>query len=89
LSEEDRDALTADADFASQVDRKHHSFNHRTDADGRFSMIALVPGALYRIMDRSTINEANKRKQVPKDFTVKAGETLDLGDILIEKPQAR
>jgi RNA polymerase sigma factor (sigma-70 family) len=89
LSEQDRDALTADADFASQVDRKHHSFDQRTDADGRFSMIALVPGALYRIMDRSTINEAKKGAPVPKDFTVKAGETLDLGDILIEKPQAR
>ncbi len=49
---------------------------------------ALIPGALYRISDYSIINDP-KGLQIRKDFTVKPGETLDLGDILIEKPPAR
>jgi hypothetical protein len=36
---------------------------------------------VYRLSDRSGPGK------VRKEFTVKPGETLDLGDILIEKPQ--
>ncbi len=43
----------------------------------------LIPGASYRVMDRS---DAGRGDQVRKDFTVKPGQTLDLGDILIETP---
>jgi len=42
-----------------------------------------------KIIDFSTVNDANKGIQLRKDFTVKPGETVDLGDILIEKPNAR
>jgi hypothetical protein len=58
-----------------------------TDAEGRISLPALIPGALYRIVDFSTGNDPDKGVQVRKDFTVKPAETVDLGDILIEKPQ--
>ena len=58
-----------------------------TDADGRITLPALIPGALYRISDCSTMNDRDKGVQVRKDFTVKPGETLDLGDILIENPK--
>jgi hypothetical protein len=37
--------------------------------------------------DSSTINDQDKGPQVRKEFTVKPGEILDLGDILIERPQ--
>ena len=67
-----------------QVDPKHYWRTHRlvTDADGRVTLPDLIPGTLYRISDFSP----SKGWQVRNDFTVKPGETLNLGDILIEKP---
>ena len=47
---------------------------------------ALIPGATYRIIDLTTAT-SETGPQLRKDFTVKPGETLDLGDILIEKPE--
>ena len=55
-----------------------------TDADGRITLPCLIPGALP---DQRLVDQDVKGVQVRKDFTVKPGETLDLGDILIEKPQ--
>jgi len=74
----------ADSAYVGNVDRKHYWNGPFTDADGRITLPDLIPGALYRITDNS--NQV-KGFQVRKDFTVKPGETLDLGDILIEKPQ--
>ena len=70
------------------VDPKHYQRPNGpvTDAEGRITLPDLIPGALYRISDWSTGNDPDKGVQVRKDFTVKPGETLDLGDILIEKP---
>jgi RNA polymerase sigma factor (sigma-70 family) len=87
FNEHDRTKLSADADLAANVDRKHHWNLPRTDANGGFTMVSLIPGALYRINDMSTNNDATKGIQLRKDFTVKPGQTLDLGDILIEKPR--
>jgi hypothetical protein len=83
-NKEDQAKLTADADFLANVDRKHYWDDPQIDADGRFTLISLIPGALYWISDFSTLN-AQKGAQIRKDFTVKPGETLDLGEILIEK----
>jgi len=54
-----------------------------SDALGRIAFPALVPGATYRLSIPGTTGT-----QPDKDFTVKPSETLDLGDILIEKPQS-
>ena len=89
LNERDRDELSADADFMANVDRKHYWDGPLTDAEGRVTLPDLIPGALYRIIDFSTVNDQDKGIQIRRDFTVKPGETLDLGDILIEKPQAQ
>jgi RNA polymerase sigma factor (sigma-70 family) len=86
-SERDRAQLSADADFMANVDRKHYWNLPRTDAQGGLTMVSLIPGALYRINDMSTVNDVNKGTQVRKDFSVRPGETVDLGDILIENPQ--
>ena len=83
-TKQDQAELTADADFLANVDRKHYWDDPNTDAEGRFTMISLIPGALYRISDFST-RGAEKGVQIRKEFTVKPGETVELGEILIEK----
>jgi hypothetical protein len=80
------DSLAAEGAYLGNIDRKHHPNNLTTDADGRVTLAALIPGALYRISDWSTVNVQGKGYQIRKDFTVKPGETLDLGEILVEKP---
>ena len=81
----DRGQLPADAAQLSIIDRRHYREKQRplTDAQGRVTLPALIPGASYRLMDRS---DPSKADQVRKEFTVKPGETLDLGDIPINKP---
>jgi len=83
------DSLAAEGAYLPNVDRKHHPNNLATDADGRVTLAALIPDALYRISDWSTVNVQGKGYQIRKEFTVKPGETLDLGEILVEKPDAR
>ena len=68
------------------VDFKHYGNDFATDAEGRVTLANLIPGTLYRISDFSTNRALGKGVQIRTDFTVKPGETLDLGDILIEKP---
>jgi hypothetical protein len=46
------------------------------------------PRPLYRITDFSTAND-EKGAQIRKDFTVKPGETVDLGDIVIAKLESQ
>jgi hypothetical protein len=79
--------LAADATFMTNVDPKNYTDQRGpfTDSEGRLTLLDLIPGALYRISDYSIVNDP-KGLQVRKDFTVKPGEMLDLGDILIEKP---
>ena len=80
-----RGELFADTARLIQVDPQHYYRPNllRTDADGRVTLPDLIPGAFYRISDYSP----SKGWLVRKDFTVKPGETLDLGDIVIEQPQ--
>ena len=83
--------LVADETYLSSVDPKHYQRPDGpvTDADGRITLPDLIPGAPYRISDWSTVNVQDKGVQIRKDFTVKPGETLDLGDILVENPETR
>jgi hypothetical protein len=87
-NKQDEAQLSASADFVANVDRKHYWNLPRTDSEGRITFNSLIPGALYRIIDFSTVNDQAKGVQVRKDFTVKSGEALDLGDIRIDKPRS-
>jgi hypothetical protein len=79
--------LAADEAFLSNFDYKHYPNGPSTNADGRVTLPDLIPGAPYRISDWSTVNDLSRGIQLRKDFTVKPGETLDLGNILVEKPK--
>jgi hypothetical protein len=87
-SKQDLAELSADADFVANVDRTHYWDGPSTDAEGLVTLPALIPGALYRIIGFSTVKDQVKGVQIRRDFTVKPGELLDLGDIVIEKPQS-
>ena len=87
-SKHDQTELVADAALMGNVDRKHYWHGPSTDEEGRVNLPDLIPGAMYRIVDFSTTDDQAKGAQIRKDFTVKPGETLDVGDILIEKPPA-
>jgi hypothetical protein len=69
----------------SQVDPINYENPIVADPEGRLTLPVLIPGATYRFIDY-TVGRAAAPK-VRKEFTAKAGETLDLGDILIEKPR--
>jgi protocatechuate 3,4-dioxygenase beta subunit len=86
LKKEDQSRRLADAGDLVNLDRQHYLDFPRADAEGRVTLPNLVPGATYRISDRSTMDVPDKGVQVRRDFTVKPGETLDLGEILIERP---
>ena len=50
----------AEAGFIANIDRKHYWNDPRTDAEGRITLVALIPGALYRIVDPSTIGDPTR-----------------------------
>jgi hypothetical protein len=58
-----------------------------SDADGRLTLPVLIPGATYRFTDRTTVRRGETGPEVRKEFRVKPGETLDLGEVRIENPR--
>jgi hypothetical protein len=57
---------------------KHTHGSLQTDAEGTATFKALIPGATYRL------SQFDGRI---RDFTVQAGETVDLGDIVVFEPE--
>ena len=57
-----------------------------SDVQGRVIFPALIPGATYRDSTTNPHRTTKAAGNSRKEFTVKPGETLDLGDIRIEKP---
>ena len=68
-------SVMADSDFIANIDRINYwNPDLKKDKDGYITFPALVPGATYRLMTREEGDWSYK------DFTVKSGETLDLGE---------
>ncbi len=80
----DKDRLAADQDYLSRMDPNHYS-ELATEFDGRITFPALIPGATYRIYDRTAQN-GNNTRVVRVEFVATSGDPIALGDILIEKP---
>ncbi|MGP0066350.1 MAG: hypothetical protein ACLQGP_22525 [Isosphaeraceae bacterium] len=78
--------LFAGEPYLNAVDSINYANGFTSDAEGRLTLPVLIPGATYRFIDYTVGRGAIP--QVRKEFTVKPGETLDLGDIRIEKPKA-
>jgi RNA polymerase sigma factor (sigma-70 family) len=76
--------LAADTIYMPAVDPRYHRNLPRTDADGRITFPGLIPGTRYRISG-SYLYAPTKIDPTYRDFTVKPGETIDLGEITIEK----
>ena len=70
------------------LDPINYGNDFQSDAQGRLTLPALIPGATYRILDVSPAF-ADGDPAIRKEFTIKSGETIDLGDILIARPQRR
>jgi hypothetical protein len=69
-----------------RLDTANYPDVFRSDADGRLAFPALIPGASYRVVDRSPVIGGGE-PAIRKEFTVKPGEAVELGDILIARPR--
>jgi RNA polymerase sigma factor (sigma-70 family) len=78
--------LAADQADLTELDPVNYPRPHAFDSQGRLTLPFLIPGATYRWVDYTAEGLRENGPPIRKEFTVKPGETLDLGDILIEKP---
>jgi len=69
-----RDQVMSDRSYQDSLDPDRQS-DLRTDPDGRVMFVSLIPGAHYRFYGH--------------EFTAEAGKTLDLGQMVIDRPQFR
>jgi RNA polymerase sigma factor (sigma-70 family) len=74
--------LLADAGSLANIDRHNYWDRLKTDAKGRVTFPALIPGATYRV------SRWEKDHWVPhKEFKAEAGKTIDLGDVVIDRKE--
>ena len=75
--------LSADEGRLTDVDPINYAMELVPDGDGRIMLPVLIPGATYRFTDYSTVVRGQTGPEIRKEFTVKPGEKLILGDIRI------
>jgi protocatechuate 3,4-dioxygenase beta subunit len=80
------DPLFADELAVNRLDMVNYRRDARSDAEGRATFPMLIPGASYRVVDRTPVIGGGD-PAVRKEFTVKPGEAVELGDILIARPR--
>lgn len=74
--------------YVGRIDKKNYrpSSVWLTDEDGRMVFPALIPGLVYRLVDPSQYDADDPSSRIRRYFTLKPGEKLDLGEILVAKP---
>ncbi len=77
--------LRPDADYLSRLNPENHA-ELATDAQGRITFPALIPGATHRLVTVGPMADASRRK-VKKWFVAVAGQAIELGDVVIENPE--
>ena len=75
-------STAAEATYVQNVDRTNYRSAPQSDAQGRVTLPALIPGARYRI-----ITYANGGPAILKEFVAESQKTLDLGKITIDVPK--
>jgi hypothetical protein len=78
----------ADETGVARLDPVNYGPDFQSDARGRVTWTVLIPGASYRIVD-TTPTFGGGEPVIRREFVVGAGEALELGDILIARPQKR
>ena len=79
MTEAQKSSLWADEGYIGNVDRINYWNGPLSDAEGKITLPALIPGAIYRLYEYTP--KDGKDASTWKDFTVEPGKTLDLGDI--------
>ena len=78
--------LSADEDELTRVDPINYEKVLAPDALGRIELPVLIPGATYRFIDYTMYVRGQTGPEIRKEFTIKPGQKLNLGDIRIAKP---
>jgi protocatechuate 3,4-dioxygenase beta subunit len=76
----DDSRMSANVSTINGIDPVHYTDGPMSDALGHITFPALIPGATYRRTPRN-MQEASSNTE----FTVRSGETVNLGDIVIEE----
>jgi RNA polymerase sigma factor (sigma-70 family) len=72
--------LAADADYVGNIDRLNHWNGPLTDSEGRVTFPALIPGAMYRIVEIG-----DRDSMVKCEFKVESGKTVKLPNVVRKK----
>ncbi len=78
--------LSADDAALIEVDPINYPTAPAPEASGRLTLPVLIPGATYRVIDYTMVVRGQVGPEIRKEFTVRPGQKLDLGDLRIAKP---